>query len=194
MSGSFHFLFFVFWPKKWQKTQKSQLSCLFIFSIKKIHILPENDSWFFLFFGHFDQKTKNEKWNEPDNRNESFSSVISFHFLPYRQYAGMQINNIYTHRKKTNSRVDFRFLRMNCCKMPSLLSGTSHRAAAFQFVALCFSHDFLTVKQNQKMRYSRDCIVEVLMGHRNHTKYRKIKLKYVYMLANWMTWAECKFF
>ena len=139
------------------------------------------------YFGHFDQKQKTKKLNEPDNRNESFSSVISFHFLPYRQYAGMQINNIYTHRKKTNSRVDFRFLRMNCCKMPSLLSGTSHRAAAFQFVALCFSHDFLTVKQNQKMRYSRDCIVEVLMGHRNHTKYRKIKLKYVYMLANWMT-------
>ena len=24
-----------------------------------------------------------------------------------------------------------------------------------QFVAVCFSHDFLTVKQNQKMRYSR---------------------------------------
>ena len=118
--------------------------------------------------------TKNEKWNEPDNRNESISSIISIHFLPYRQYTGMQINNIYTHRKKnTNSRVDFRFLRMNCCKMPSLLSGTSHRAAAFQFVALCFSHDFLTVKQNQKMRYSRDCIVEVLMGHRNHTNHRK---------------------
>ena len=131
---------------------------------------------------------KNEKWNEHDNRNESFSSVISFHFLPYRRYAGMQINNIYTHRKKnTNSRVDFRFLRMNCCKMPSLLSGTSHRAAAFQFVALCFSHDFLTVKQNQKMRYSRDCTVEVLMGHRNHTKSLKRKLKDVHMLADWTT-------
>ena len=112
-----------------------------------------------------------------------------FHSTFYRT-GSMQAckSTTYTHtEKKTNSRVDFRFLRMNCCKMPSLLSGTSHRAAAFQFVALCFSHDFLTVKQNQKMRYSRDCIVEVLMGHRNHTKYRKIKLKYVYMLANWMT-------
>merc|ERR1711997_1088804 len=61
---------------------------------------------------------------------------------------GMQAckSTTYTHtgKKNTNSRVDFRFLRMNCCKMPSLLSGTSHRAAAFQFVALCFSHDFLT--------------------------------------------------
>ena len=83
-----------------------------------------------------------------------------FHPTFYRT-DGMQACKSTTHTEKnTNSRVDFRFLRMNCCKMPSLLSGTSHRAAAaFQFVALCFSHDFLTVKQNQKMRYSRDCTV-----------------------------------
>ena len=33
--------------------RKNQLSCLFIF-----RVLPENDSWFFFVFGHFDQKMK----------------------------------------------------------------------------------------------------------------------------------------
>ena len=26
-------------------------------------ILPKNDSWFFSYFGYFDQKMKNEIWN-----------------------------------------------------------------------------------------------------------------------------------
>ena len=40
------------------------------FFIQKIN---KQDSWFFFVFGHFDQKTKNEKWNEPDRRDDDNS-------------------------------------------------------------------------------------------------------------------------
>ena len=48
LSGSFYFLFMVFWSK-WSKTKKSAV--LFIYFLcKRIHILPENDSWISRFF------------------------------------------------------------------------------------------------------------------------------------------------
>ena len=67
LSGSqtiFRFPFFGQSEQKW----KIQLSCLFIFCIKNLHFACK---WqlFFSFFGHFDQKTKLEKWNEPDNNS-----------------------------------------------------------------------------------------------------------------------------
>ena len=49
MSGSFHFSFFVI------------VSCHFQ---AKYGFFRTAD---FFVFGHFDQKTKNEEWNEPDN-------------------------------------------------------------------------------------------------------------------------------
>ena len=156
-SGSFHFVFFVCQS---DHEQKNQLSCLFIFCIKKSTFCLKMTADFFRIFDHFDQKRKTKNEMNLTIKIKVFHPL--FHSTFYR-IGGMQAckSTTYTHTEKnTNSRVDFRFLRMNCCKMPSLLSGTSHRAAAaFQFVALCFSHDFLTVKQNQKMRYSRDCTV-----------------------------------
>ena len=59
--GSFHFLFFGQSDQK----RKHQLSCLFVLCIKNPHFAWK---WqlFFSLFGDFDQKTENEKWNEPN--------------------------------------------------------------------------------------------------------------------------------
>ena len=53
----FRFLF------KVTKNEKNQLSYLFIFCLKNSHFAWR---WQLIFFGHFDKKTKNEKWNELD--------------------------------------------------------------------------------------------------------------------------------
>ena len=50
MSGSFHFS--LFGQSDQRKNNHLSIFC------RKICILPENDSWFFV-FGHFDPKTKN---------------------------------------------------------------------------------------------------------------------------------------
>ena len=58
------FCFFVFWSK-WPKMKK--ISCQFQAKCGFFHTKNE-ETWqlnFFVFV-HFDQKTKNKKWNEPD--------------------------------------------------------------------------------------------------------------------------------
>ena len=65
LSGSFHFLFFVFGPSYHKR--KNQQSCLFTFC-KKIH-------WFFRFWSLW---PKTEKWKlyEPDNYHEIFTKIL----------------------------------------------------------------------------------------------------------------------
>ena len=54
MSGSFHLSFFVF-RQLWRRSYENQLS-----------LSGKDSAADFFVFGHFDQNTKNEKWNEPD--------------------------------------------------------------------------------------------------------------------------------
>jgi hypothetical protein len=56
MSGSFHFLFFVFGQS--DQKRKNQLFVYFLY--KKSAFCLKITAIFFLYFGHFDQKTKNE--------------------------------------------------------------------------------------------------------------------------------------
>ena len=62
----FHFSFFVFWSKYLTKKRKNQLSCLFIFCVKIIRILPENDSLFFRFLVKVTKK-RNLEWTRQKN-------------------------------------------------------------------------------------------------------------------------------
>ena len=55
MSGSFHISFFTF-RQFWQPSYENQLS-----------LSGKDSTADFFGFGHFDQNTKNEKWNELDN-------------------------------------------------------------------------------------------------------------------------------
>ena len=73
MSGSFHLSIFVF-RQFWQRSYQNQLS----FSGK------DRTADFFV-FGHFDQNTKNEKWNEPDirpNRSKKSKMMLQNFFGP----------------------------------------------------------------------------------------------------------------
>ena len=56
--------FFFFWSND-QKTKKSAV--IFRQNANFLYRKETNRTAEFFVFGHFDQKTKNEKWNEPDN-------------------------------------------------------------------------------------------------------------------------------
>ena len=62
--GSFHYFFFVFWSK-WPKNKNFsshfQAKCGFLYTENK-----QTGQLIFSFLVTFDQKRKNEKWNEPD--------------------------------------------------------------------------------------------------------------------------------
>ena len=85
MSGSFHFLFFVFWSK-WPKPKKSAV--LFVYFLYKKSTFCLKMTADFLFFGYFDQNTKNEKRNEPnyvyyDPKKCTFSCFLTFMFVNF---------------------------------------------------------------------------------------------------------------
>ena len=78
-TGSFHF-FYRFLVKR---TKNKIISCpLCLFSVWKILILPENDSWFFLFLVKW-PKTNKKKWNKPDWT--IFKPVLSQRALELKQ-------------------------------------------------------------------------------------------------------------
>ena len=85
LSSSFHFSLFVFWSK-WLKTIKFKSSCpVCLFSVQKISILPENDSWFFHILVTLTKKSKKKmKCTQQMTFCEWEKINHSSHFFTYR--------------------------------------------------------------------------------------------------------------
>ena len=93
--GSFHSLFLVFWSK-WPKHEK--ISCHLWAKFGFFHTVNKHKGKAdFFAFGHFDQKTKNEKWNEPDKHNRKHPR-----FEPIVQPQQGTFSFIITHLKASN--------------------------------------------------------------------------------------------
>ena len=95
-SGSFHFVFFVCQS---DHEQKNQLSCLFIFCIKKSTFCLKMTADIFRFFDHFDQKRKTK------NEMNLTIKIKVFHPLFHSTFyhiGGMQAckSTTYTHTEK----------------------------------------------------------------------------------------------
>ena len=85
--GFIQFFIFCFLVKV---TKNEKIGCHFQAKCRFfIQEIIKQDSWFFVFvFGHFDQKTKNEKWNEPDNR-QTFVVIRYVHITNLRNFASI---------------------------------------------------------------------------------------------------------
>ena len=86
--------FFVVWSK-WPKTKKSAV--LFVYFLYKKSTFYLKMTADFFIFGHFDQKTKNRKWNEPDKHNRKHPQ-----FEPIVQPQQGTFSFIITHLKASN--------------------------------------------------------------------------------------------
>ena len=71
MWGSFHFSFF---GQSDQNMKKSFSGKMRIFYTEN----KQTGQLIFFVFGHFDQKTKNEKWNESDKKIQKTTNYSSF--------------------------------------------------------------------------------------------------------------------